>query len=327
MNVPELRSPVSPPEDDMEVARVKARVVWYYFMGGLTQQEIADRLGITRLRVNRIIGSARTDGSVRVEVSLPLAECVSLEEELKSRFGLLDAAVVPALPAHDAQQRAIGEAAGTMLGGLLEDGRSVGVGWGKTLRACIPRLPARRFSRSWVTALMGGLTRGSGANTFEVSTQLADALGADCYYLAAPIYCPTEESREALLAHPGIADVLRRARAVDAALLSCGDLSERSLLASTSTVWDMREELLGAGAVGDLLGTFIDAEGAIVDHPLNQRVVALAPDELRSIPATILASGSLYKAPVIGAILRGGYVNRVVTDEACARALLAGPAR
>ncbi|KAA2227810.1 sugar-binding transcriptional regulator, partial [Salinarimonas soli] len=62
----------------------------------------------------------------------------------------------------------------------------------------------------------------------------------------------------------------------------------------------MREELQGASSDGGLLGTFIDAEGAIVEHPLNQRGDALAPDEMRSIPATIGASGSLFKAPVIG---------------------------
>lgn len=328
MNPAELRpAGAAPREDDAEAARIRARTVWFYFMGGLTQQEVADRLGITRLRVNRIIGQARTDGSVRIEVNLPLADCVALEEALKARFGLQESRVVPSLPSYPDQQRAIGEAAGTLLAGLLEDGRSVGVGWGRTLRACIPRLPAKRFARSWVVALMGGLTRGSGSNTFEVSTQFADALGAECYYLAAPIYCPTEASRKALLAHPGIADVMRRARAVDVALISCGDFSDRSLLAGTTTVRDNAEGLIAAGAIGDLLGCFIDAEGKAVDHPLNQRVVALPPAELKRLPTSILASGGTNKAGVIRAILRGGYVNRLVTDEDCARAVLGDAGR
>ena len=51
---------------------------------------------------------------------------------------------------------------------------------------------------------MGGLTRGSGINTFEVATEFARVLGADCYYVAAPIYPPSVESRETLLTHyPG----------------------------------------------------------------------------------------------------------------------------
>jgi DNA-binding transcriptional regulator LsrR (DeoR family) len=321
MTAPELH-PIPPREDDTEAARTKARAVWYYYVGGLTQQEIADRLGLTRLRVNRIIGQARTDGSVRVDVRLPLADCVGLEQRLIARYGLGEAVVVPELPGYEDQQRAIGEAAGVMLGRLLADGQAVGVGWGKTLRSSIPRLPARRFGRSWVVALMGGLTRGSGTNTFEVATQFADALGAECYYLAAPIYCPTEAIREALLAHPGLSDVMRRAREVDVALISCGDLSSHSLLANTVTVREHQDSLIAAGAVGDVLGCFLDRDGAVLDHPLNQRAMALPPADLKRLPVSILASGGLNKAGIVRAVLAGGYVNRLVTDETCARAAL-----
>ena len=126
MNPVALRPAPSPArEDDAEAARIRARTVWYYFVGGLTQQEIADRLGITRLRVNRIIGQARTDGSVRIEVRLPLGDCIALEEALRGRFRLREVRVVPSLPAYEDGQRVIGEAAGTLLAGLLEDGRSV----------------------------------------------------------------------------------------------------------------------------------------------------------------------------------------------------------
>ena len=69
--------------------------------------------------------------------------------------------------------------------------------------------PARCPVR-WVTALMGGLTRGSGTNTFEVATEFARLLGAECYYVAAPIYCPSVESRTTLLTHYGLAEVMQR---------------------------------------------------------------------------------------------------------------------
>jgi DNA-binding transcriptional regulator LsrR (DeoR family) len=309
---------------DMDASLIKARVVWYYYIGGLTQQEIADRLGITRVRANRIIGQARTDGSVRIDVRLPLAGCVFFEQSLIERYGLIEASVVPTVPSYEDLQRVIGEAAGVMLDRLITDGQIVGVGWGKTLRAGIDRV-ASRPTQSSVVALMGGLTRGSGTNTFEVSTQLADALGAECYYLAAPIYCPSEESRAALLTHPGISDVMRRAREVDVAIVSCGDFSDKSLLATTATVRENADSLQRAGAVGDILGSFVDRAGAVLDHRLNRRVMALSPAELKNVPSSILASGGVNKAAIVHAILAAGYVNRIVTDEDCARAVLALP--
>ena len=222
---------------------MQARVAWYYYVGGMTQQEIADRLGLTRLRVNRIVGQVRADGLVRIDVRLPLANCVALEERLKARYSLDDMIVVPSVSDPEVQQQVIGEAAGAMLDMLLQDGMGLGVGWGRTLRAAARRLTARRLNGSWVTALMGGLTRGSGTNTFEVATEFARALGAECYYVPAPIYCPSAESRSTLLTHYGLADVMRRAREGDIALVSAGDLSSRSLLASTSIVSENLAEL------------------------------------------------------------------------------------
>jgi DNA-binding transcriptional regulator LsrR (DeoR family) len=307
---------------DWSDAQLQTRAAWYYYVGGLTQQEIADRLGLTRLRVNKIVGQARADGLVRIEVQMPFASCVALEEKLKARFALDEVSVVPTVPDHETQQQVIGEAASLMLEPLLKDGIGLGVGWGRTLREAARRMRGARYPASWVTSLMGGLTRGSGTNTFEVVTEFARLLGAECYYVAAPIYCPSMESRLTLLTHYGLAEVMRRAREGSIALLSCGDLSSRSLLASTHIVSENLNELIAAGAVGDILGTFLDEYGRPVEHPLNQRVMALSPQELKVYPVSILASGGLGKFPIIRAILNARYIRRLVTDESVAEALL-----
>ena len=313
----------SAPRTPGDLDQTTARVVWYYYVGNLTQQEIADRLGLTRLRVNRIIGQARADGSVRIDVRLPLAECVALADALCARYGLADAAVVPELDDIDEQRRVIGEETSLLLHRLLHDGQALGIGWGRTLRASLARLPRDTFARSSVVSLMGGLTRGSGINTFEVATQFADALSAECWYIAAPLYCPSEESRRTLLAPGELADVLRRAREVEVALVTCGDIAGNSLIALMPMVREHDAELRAYGAVGDLLGSFLDAEGRLVEHPLNRQVVALTPAELKGVPISILASGGAPKIPILRAVLTGGYVNRIVTDAGCARALLA----
>jgi DNA-binding transcriptional regulator LsrR (DeoR family) len=306
---------------DSSEAQIQARAAWYYYVGGLTQQEIADRLGLTRNRVNRIVGQARADGLVRVEIRLPLANCVALEERLKARYGLDEVTVVPATSDPSVQQQVIGEAAGVMLDSLLTDEIGLGVGWGRTLRAAARRLAAQRLPGSWVTSLMGGLTRGSGTNTFEVATEFARTLRAECYYVAAPIYCPSVESRSTLLTHYGLAEVMRRAREGHIALVAVGDLSSRSLLASTNIVSENLPELQAAGAVGDLLGSFLDEYGRPINHPLNERVMALSPAELKAYPTSILASGGEHKLPIIRAVLNAGYVRRLVTDESVAEGL------
>lgn len=306
----------------LEEQQIYARVAWLYFEGGQTQQEIADQLGLTRLRVNKILGILRAEGAIVVNIRLPLANCVALEVRLKQVFGLDDVQVVPSFNGVSEQQRVIGHAAGAMLEPMLQDGQGIGVGWGKTLAATLQRLTPSAFPNSWVSSLMGGLTRGAEWGTFDVAIGYARLLQAECYHLVGPLYFPSAESRELLLKHQGIRETLIRASRVSVAVVSCGDLSDRSQLAKLPSVRENMAGLRGAGAVGDFMGTFLDAEGNPVRHPLNDCVLSLGIEEVRKIPISILASGGVYKAPIMYGILKAGYVRRLVTDEQCATALL-----
>ncbi|MCO6050257.1 sugar-binding transcriptional regulator [Mesorhizobium sp. RP14(2022)] len=317
------KAQTEPTDDEFHSEREIARVAWLYFVGGMTQKDIATELGTTRLRINKMIGQVRASGLVNIEVRSPLADCVALEERLKAKFHLKGAVVVPALTDPIEQQRTIGEAAGELLNSVIA-GRDlgVGIGWGRTLAFATRRLEVKSNSHSWVVGLMGGVTRASLTNTFEVAMSVAKALGLECHYLTAPIYCSSPESLEAILHNDEIADVLARTEIADVALVACGDLHERSPIPSLRVVKDSLDELERLGAVGEILGYFLRANGELVDHQLNRSIMAIPLEALREKPVSVLASGGLYKAPIIRATLNGRYVNHLVTDEAVARVLL-----
>ena len=308
---------------DLDSDHLSTRVVWSYYIGNMTQQQIADQYGLTRMRVNKIVGQARTSGAVHIELRMPLAACVALEAEVKARYHLLDVTVVPAVADEDQQRRVTAEAAGEVILGQLRNGQRIGIGWGQTLSLALRRMRPQPMPDSRVLSLMGGMAQGSDANMFDIATTFATRLGTRCRYMPSLLYYPDEDTFSSLLSHPPIAQVLEEARRVDLALLSCGDLSPRSQLFSGTQV--RLEDIAGltrAGAVGDILGTFLDAEGTPIDHPLNRRVMALRPHELRALPNALLASGGLFKLPIIRAVLHAGYVNRLVTDEQVALALI-----
>lgn len=304
----------------------RTRVAWFYFVGGLTQQEIASRMDMTRLKVNKIIGQIRDQGAVQIDLTLPLTDCIDLAERLAQRYGLAGALVVPDLPDPLEQKRVIGEAAGVMAGALI-DGKDLGIGvsTGRTLSFAVRKLVTRPHPDSWVVGLTGGVTRSSGTNSFEVATSFARRLDIECHYLTAPLYCASPEGREMLLLLDELTDVLARTEIADLGITSCGWLSEETTLGQIRVVKDQMEEILKRGAVGEFLGCFLDAQGRPIDHFLNESLIALAPEKLKLKPMSILASGGVEKVQIIRAILRAGYVNRLATNEAVARALLAGP--
>ncbi|RDJ22291.1 sugar-binding transcriptional regulator [Bosea caraganae] len=309
------------PED----AQTQVRAAWLYYMEGLTQAEIADRLKMTRLRVNRLLVEARSSGLVNITINSRLESCVRLERGLVEEFGLREAIVVPT-PADPAQIPAlIGKAAGELVSRIIEEKPSggFGVGWGATLRETIRHVRPGQYRDLKVTAMMGGLTYGIEINTFEIASQLARRWQAECHYLAAPIYAGTPQSRDTIVAQDVFEAAFERIRATEVAILSAGDLSERSLLVRYGLPRDVGvAELAAQGAVGDMLGQFIDADGAPIDHPINRRAIALPLEALRKLPTVILASGGSNKAAVLAAALRARLASVLITDEQAAAAAL-----
>jgi DNA-binding transcriptional regulator LsrR (DeoR family) len=173
-----------------------------------------------------------------------------------------------------------------------------------------------------VVSMLGGLGRGSEINTYETASRLAEAAGAQCYYLAAPTFAASDALRDMLLEQPGIREILERGRRADMALVSVGSLEPAATNRRLGLLTDEdAAELLAAGAVGDLLGHYLSPDGRVVDHPLNRRVVGLAPADLKGVPRAILASGGPDKVGIVRGALAGGYVNALITDEATAAAL------
>jgi lsr operon transcriptional repressor len=319
------RAPKLPRVDTEE--RFMARVAWAYYVEGLTQEGVADKLGTTRLRVNKSLSEARRSGLVRITFNTAFAACADLETELCARFGLGQAYVAPAPSDPKDVQMIVGAALGHVLSEVLADPavKLFGMSWGNTLNLATRFVAAMARPDLEVISVMGGLTRGSDLNSFEITTRLADLLGAQHSYFTAPLYAGSAASRDTIMQLDVFREVLEKLRAVDAMAMAAGDLSRRSLLMRDGLPSDITmEDLLAMGGVGDVLGTVIDAQGRPLAHPINERVIGIGLPDLVRIPNVILAAGGTYKVPVIRALLGLGHVNTFVTDQATAEALLDG---
>ena len=302
---------------------IRTRAAWLYFMEGMTQDSVAQTLGITRARVLRMLQTAREDGTVQIRVTAPLRQCVELERKLEREYGLERAIVIPK-PQDDSKTGAIiGAATGAHLESELNDGMTIGLGWGRTLSSSLPYISPRAFNRMIVVSLIGGLTRAAQFNPSEFAWRFADRLGAECYMLAAPVFAPDPDTREALMRHPGISEVFNRAQKLDLAIVSVGDLSPNSTMSRYGLLdRDDVAGLLKAGAVGDILCRFIDGSGQVLSYPLNDLVISAAPKTLHGARRIILSSGGWEKAPAIKSALRILEPEVLITDSAVAETLL-----
>lgn len=301
---------------------LKTRAAWLYYMEGMTQDQVAREMDLTRTKVLRMLAAAREEGIVQVRVTARLSRCVELERAVERRFRLDRAVVIPRPRDEAATEALIGATLGAYVDDRLRSDLTLGLGWGRTLSASLASIGRASLPGVGVVSLLGGLTRVSGFNPSEFAWRFADRLGAECHLMAAPVFAPDRATRDALMRHPGIEEIVRRASRLDLAIVSVGDLSPRSIFGSYGLL--ERAELASleaAGAVGDVLCRFIDAEGNVVDHPVNDRVVAVDPRSLRSAGELVLASGGWHKYPAVRAALRMLRPNVLITDEAVAERL------
>ncbi|TIX25301.1 MAG: sugar-binding transcriptional regulator, partial [Mesorhizobium sp.] len=137
---------------------------------------------------------------------------------------------------------------------------------------------------------------------------------AECFLLPVPVYADRPEQREAFMSQRSVQDVVFRARRANIAVLSVGSFSNDSPIANYGFIKPSElEELQAAGAVGDILCHFIDAEGRVCAYPLQ---------DLSDIPAIILVSGGQEKIAIMRAALANTNVSVLITDEDAAKGLL-----
>lgn len=297
------------------------RIAELYYDENKTQDEIGAILGVTRWKVGRILTRAREQGIVRIEIVHPRARRLSVERELRERFGLKDAVVVPL---SEDLRSTIARAAADYLTALRPVPRTLGISWGRTLDDVAHHLGLGWSTGVNVVQINGGVSLNKRAGTASTTAaEIARKGHGQAVLLPSPAILERLETKRAIEGDRTVAAVLARASAADAYLYSAGVADESSVLVETGYLG--REdvaELVRKGAVGDVVGRYIDANGNPVDPGLDERTVGLGLDELRRSDTAILVVAGEAKHPIARAVVTSGLCSVIVTDEATAAALL-----
>ena len=291
---------------------------------GMTQAQAAEAFDLTRLRVNKALSEARERGIVRVSINSPFGPCVDLEARLVDAFGLSSATVAPVGGEQFNPHTVLGAALGQFLTRFLaqDDIKLFGMSWGNTLNMATRFMEPLNRPDLEITSVMGGLTKGSDVNSYEITTRLADLCNAAHSYFTAPVYAASVTSRDVLRQQQEFRGSIDKILRADGLALAAGDMRHSLLLADGLPDDVAVGSLLDAGAVGDIMGYFLNAEGQLVDHEVNRRVLGVRFEDLRVLPNVIVAAGGVHKVPILRAILLRGFANHLVTDEFAARALV-----
>jgi DNA-binding transcriptional regulator LsrR (DeoR family) len=307
---------VSGDADDAIASSLLAAAELYY-QDELSQQQIGDRLGVSRSTVSRMLQLAREQGIVHIEIRRP-SPATELASELESALGLRRAVVVPTPPRGELQAL-VAPAVAEIERLELRAGDALAVSWGATVWeiARSRRFPALR-GVCVVPAIAGLDEIDVRFQTNEIARRIADTSGADVSFLHSPAL-PSAKLRRSLLAD---AETSRRLALWDhlaAALVGIGSPAQE-IQGGPAHILTGRTD--HGDAVGDVVSRYFDLEGRPVMREHEERLLGLSRAQLRNAGTVVAVAAGPVKARSIVGAARSGLIDVLVTDAATAAGAL-----
>ena len=299
---------------------LRLRAAWLAHGYGLTQAQIAERLGVSRATINKALEQARALGEIRIQIDQPDGDLTALAVAVEQAMGIPEVIVVPSDPTRP-PEGAIGLALGRMLSDRVGPGARIGLGWGRTLTRALDAFQPPLRPDALVLSLLGGQVRSGRPNPGALAARMAASLGCEVVFLPAPLVVDHPDTRARLISACGLQALFDLAERLDIAVFGAGDLG--ASLALSRLPAPEAAALRDAGAVGEILAQIVDAAGQSAAFEVNSRVMAVGLDQIAQARARVLACGGAARVPVIRAAHARIGLTTLVTDEAAAQKLAA----
>ena len=304
------------------------KVAIMYYDEGMTQAEIAKKMGVSRSLVSKILIDAREAKIVEIFINSQSVFTTKLERELEQRFGLQDAVVIDTvgLTATEVKRRVSRAAATYMESHLRKNShiRRIGISWGETLRQLVNYLPYVNHFNFHIYPLIGGM---GNEHFYLHSNQLvqtiAQKMRATAHYLYVPAMVSSITLKKELEQDSTISRVLEEGRKVDLALFGMASLEENSTMMETGYITAaeakrFKEEM---GVVGDINSQFFDQHGQSI-LGINSHVMGVSLEDLKRIPTKIVTAYGLAKAGAIRVGIENQMADILITTDETAQEIL-----
>jgi DNA-binding transcriptional regulator LsrR (DeoR family) len=306
-------------EEKLDLA---ARAAWLYYIAKNTQQEIAQKLQISRPAAQRLVALALERGIVKVRVHHKVTTCLEMATALRERYGLALCEVVPS-NRDSAEQvlKKIAVAGAQVMEFYLREPppKIVALSSGRTMKAVIDELPALPRPQHRLVSLVGAIAHDGSSNPYDVALRTAEKTSSKYFLMPAPLLADSPEERNQWCHHRLYRVVETLARQADVAFVGIGEMGIGCPMHRDGYITETEvKELVEAGAVGETLGWAFDRSGEPVRASIHARVTSIKLQRPAKTPVIAFAAGESKVEAVLGA-LRGYWINGLVTDETCAR--------
>lgn len=307
--------------DDKAKLKKALEVARLYYEAQLGQVEIAEKLGISRPTISRLLQFAQEEGIVQIKVVDPFFSISKLEQQLCKRYDLKQAKIVYADEKNLQEQ--LGKKAASYLEEIVTDDDIIGVSWGKTMNEVARSLKIQSATGVKVVELKGGITYTPTPIYIErVLKNFERAFNTTAYKMPLPVVFENKQTHDIVLQDRYIKQLIELGKQANIALFTVGTVRDDALLFQTGYFNKAEIRKIQANACGDICSRFYDEQGQIAVEEINNRTVGIKLEDLKNKDYSILIAGGKRKYQAIKGALIGGYTNCLITDVETAKTLL-----
>ena len=293
-----------------------AKVAWYYYIESMTQQTISDRLGISRMRVIKLLDEARSTGVIQFKIAKDKGVQLQIEKQLRDKYGLQDAYVIPSPGSSGYLNEALAQAAAFYIADRLGENSFINMGYGDTLSRVLNHLATVTDKPVSIVSLTGGVN-------YYLPNAESNVFKARLFLYPAPLMMSSKEVANAIRKEPSVAEIQRMTRLASLSVVGIGAMNDEATVISNG-IFSKNDftYLKMQGAVGDVLTHFIDKDGVQIHADLEDRLISTPLSVLKELKNVIGIAGGDAKLEVMRATLRGKIISSLITDEDTARKLV-----
>ncbi len=293
-----------------------AKAAWYYYFEDMTQQQISDRIGISRIRVIRLLEKARQTGMIQFRLRRGNEDRLKLEKKLMEAYGLEDVFLVPG-PASPSQANAnVADAASMYIHDRLRAGSVINMGYGDTLSRVLNNLATLAEETITCVSLTGGVS-------YYLPDTRSNVFNARLHLIPAPLLASTKEMADAIWQESSVSEISRMSSLAQMTVVGIGSMDGSATIFQSGILNSNDLAYLSMqGARGDVLSHFVDENGQLIASPIEERLISTSMENLRSLKNVIGVAAGVVKKDAIRAVLRGQILDILITDTETAKAIL-----
>ncbi|ALS38126.1 DNA-binding transcriptional regulator LsrR (DeoR family) [Enterococcus rotai] len=308
-----------------EDRRKMLKIVTMYYEQGMTQALIAQKMGISRPVISKILQQAKESGVVSISIKDESAYAVELGLRIEQKYQLDDVIVVPTNEQKQSQsvKKEVSRIAAFYLKERLNVGMNIGLSWGTTLADLIDEMPYCSFPTINVAPLVGGVSSEHlYFDTNHLVFRLAEKLNSRCQYFYAPALAESIELATVLNKSQLVSKALAQAKHVDFAIIGVGNPNESSTWKRLGYIEENELEIIKeTGVKGDAVASLFDKNGQTVNNEISQRMLGIKVEDLVNIPDVMVIGCGEEKVESIKPLLIGSCCSILVIDQTIAEAL------